>query len=260
MQTTYAIKGMHCGACEQRIKQALEALPGVHSAQVSKPSDSATVETSNEVSEKELATAVASAGDYELGEPIDPPAEPPAQSHHESSAHDDSTEQSSAAERSWLATYHPLLLIVSYCLGGTVLAGIYAGDWSAGYLMSRFMGFFFLAFSFFKLLDLWGFADAYSTYDMIAKRVYQYGLVYPFIELSLGIAYLLGWQPVLTNVVTLGVMAVSTIGVVQAVTRKQEIQCACLGTVFDLPMTTVTIVEDVSMALMAAIMLWQLAG
>lgn len=253
MQTTYTIKGMHCGACEQRIKQALETLPGVHTARVSKPSDSATIETSDDLSQAELATAVASAGDYELGAPIDPPAASPAQSDHELSAHDEPT------QRSWLATYHPLLLIVGYCFGGTVLAGVYAGDWSAGYLMSRFMGLFFVAFSFFKLLDLRGFADAYATYDIIARRFYQYGLVYPFIELSLGITYLLGWQPVVTNVVTLVVMAISTIGVVQAVTRKQEIQCACLGTVFDLPMTTVTIVEDVSMALMAAGMLWRLA-
>ena len=44
-------------------------------------------------------------------------------------------------------------------------------------------------------------------------------------------------------------------GVIQAVANKTQIQCACLGTVFKLPMSTVTIVEDVGMVLMAAAML-----
>jgi hypothetical protein len=39
------------------------------------------------------------------------------------------------------------------------------------------------------------------------------------------------------------------------VASKTKIQCACLGTVFQLPMSTVTIVEDVGMVLMAAFML-----
>jgi hypothetical protein len=38
--------------------------------------------------------------------------------------------------------------------------------------------------------------------------------------------------------------------------NKDEIQCACLGTVFKLPMTTVTIVEDLLMVVMAAAMLF----
>jgi hypothetical protein len=59
--------------------------------------------------------------------------------------------------------------------------------------------------------------------------------------------------------VTLVVMVVGTIGVVNAVVRGRDIQCGCLGTMFDLPMSTVTIVEDVAMALMAAGMLVMLA-
>jgi hypothetical protein len=39
------------------------------------------------------------------------------------------------------------------------------------------------------------------------------------------------------------------------VVNKQTIRCACLGSVFNLPMSTVTIVEDVGMVLMAAWML-----
>ena len=92
-------------------------------------------------------------------------------------------------------------------------------------------------------------------YDLLAKRVYSYGYIYPFIELGLGIAYLIDFSPILTNAVTLIVMLFSSIGVIKAVMSKQKIRCACLGTGFNLPMTTVTIIEDLLMAAMAAWML-----
>ena len=92
-------------------------------------------------------------------------------------------------------------------------------------------------------------------YDLLAKKSHTYGLIYPFIELSLGAAYLLAYKPMLTNAVTLIVMAFSSIGVIIAVMNKQKIKCACLGTGFNLPMTTVTIIEDLLMASMAAWML-----
>jgi hypothetical protein len=50
-------------------------------------------------------------------------------------------------------------------------------------------------------------------------------------------------------------MGFSSVGVILAVMRKSSIRCACLGTVFQLPMSTVTIVEDIGMVAMAVLML-----
>lgn len=50
-------------------------------------------------------------------------------------------------------------------------------------------------------------------------------------------------------------MVVSIIGVLQSVLNKRKIQCACLGTVFNLPMSTVTIIEDGLMIAMSLTML-----
>lgn len=55
--------------------------------------------------------------------------------------------------------------------------------------------------------------------------------------------------------VTIVVLGVSSIGVIQSNLNKRKIKCACLGDVFNLPMSTVTIVEDVSMVAMAGFML-----
>ncbi|MGC4002218.1 MAG: hypothetical protein QM811_03360 [Pirellulales bacterium] len=121
--------------------------------------------------------------------------------------------------------------------------------------MRHFMGGFFVAFAFFKLLDLRGFADAYRMYDVVAERSPAYGFVYPFLELGLGIAYLADVAPTATNVATILLMGVGAIGVVRSLLRKQTIRCACLGTVFNLPMSTVTLIEDGGMLAMAATML-----
>jgi hypothetical protein len=55
-------------------------------------------------------------------------------------------------------------------------------------------------------------------------------------------------------------MSVSLVGVVQSVLNKQKIRCACLGTVFNLPMSTVTIIEDSLMIAMSAGMLLAILG
>src|SRR6187402_1267369 len=119
--------------------------------------------------------------------------------------------------------------------------------------MQNFMGVFFLAFSFFKLLDIKGFAESYSTYHIIAKKWLGWGYVYAFIELGLGIAYLLKSNPLVTNLVTLVVMSISIVAVLKSVLNKQKIKCACLGTLFNLPMSTVTVIEDGLMIAMSLI-------
>jgi hypothetical protein len=155
-------------------------------------------------------------------------------------------------------SYFPLALILAYLLGVTALIEWRAGSFEWMRAMGHFMGGFFLVFSFFKLLDLRGFADSYAGYDILAKAWRPYGFIYPFVELALGLAYVANWQPIPTNLVTLVVMGVSSIGVVQSLLNKRKIRCACLGAVFNLPMSTITLLEDGLMALMAAGMLFYL--
>jgi copper chaperone CopZ len=237
MKTNYSISGMHCQSCERKVQQALAGLPGVNSADVSLATASATINSARHVPLSELNAAVKQAGDYLVN-----PA-----------ASDTACEvaEISPTNQSWLATYKPLLIIAAYILGGTVLIAQQSGNWQAMALMNSFMGLFFVVFSFFKLLDIAGFARAYSSYDVIAARWSAYGYIYPWLELALGIGFLLEMWPVAINSATAVLMAVSIIGVLNAVMRKQNIQCGCLGTVFKLPMSVVTIIEDALMGSMA---------
>jgi hypothetical protein len=158
------------------------------------------------------------------------------------------TEQDEA--RSWFAVYKPVLLIFALI---TVVTLIIEGQGSFSWMhwMNNFMGGFFLTFSFFKLLDLKGFAENYFSYDILAKRWFGYGYVYVFIELALGLGYVASFNPLVTNSITFVVMSISIIGVLQSVLNKRKIKCACLGAVFNLPMSTVTIIEDALMIAMS---------
>lgn len=155
--------------------------------------------------------------------------------------------------KSWLQTYRPILLIFGYITAVTILVQLIQTERSFMQWMQHFMAGFFLVFSFFKLLNLKGFAESYAMYDVIAKRWTGWGYVYAFIELGLGLAYLADIFPLTVNAITFVVMSISLLGVLQSVLNKRKIQCACLGAVFDLPMSTVTIIEDALMIAMSAV-------
>jgi len=151
-------------------------------------------------------------------------------------------------------TYKPLFIIASYILLISAIAA--RGDWMTG--MRYFMAGFFIVFSFFKMLDIPSFASSYRMYDIIAARIPGYGLVYPFIELGLGMLFLTNFMPKETNIVTLILMLIGSAGVLQSVLNKTKIRCACLGTVFNLPMSYITLIEDLLMAGMSIVMLMNL--
>jgi len=127
-------------------------------------------------------------------------------------------------------------------------------------MMNDFMGIFFIVFGAIKLINWSGFAQAYKIYDIIAQRSTTYAYIYPLIELGLGLAYLTGWQPIFTNTATFAIMLISALGVFLSLGKGVDIMCACLGTVFKLPMTYVTLAEDLLMAGMAGYMLVKLVA
>ncbi len=121
--------------------------------------------------------------------------------------------------------------------------------------MMDFMGIFFLVFGMFKLLDLKGFVVGFQQYDFVARRFPAYGYAYPFIEIGLGILYLMGYMFLWQNIL---VAILATIGIYTAykyTDHKDDIRCVCLGTMFDLPMTWVTLSENALMLVMVLFMI-----
>lgn len=150
--------------------------------------------------------------------------------------------------------YLPLIVIVLIALLAAFARASGIGDGKT--FMREFMGIFLVIFAMFKLFDLPGFADGFQKYDIIAKRFRPYALVYPFIELALGLAYQANLYQTLTNSILLAGMVVGATGVFWALYKGLDVACACLGTVLKVPLSTVAVVEDVGMAAMAAVMLF----
>jgi hypothetical protein len=92
-------------------------------------------------------------------------------------------------------------------------------------------------------------------YDPLAKLLPAYGWVYPFIELALGVLFLMRVQIPLALTITLIILGITTIGVTKTLLAKKSIKCACLGTALKLPMTKATFIENSIMIVMAIIML-----
>ncbi len=154
--------------------------------------------------------------------------------------------------------YNRLFIIVGLIALATIaiaVKDVQQGTFVWRNVMINFMAGFFLVFSGFKLMDIKGFAEGYSMYDLLAKRVFQYGYVYPFIELVFGLAFLTSFHINTITTIEIIVMVFSGLGVVKSMLKKQKIQCACLGTIIKVPLGTVTLVEDFGMALMGIALL-----
>lgn len=153
-------------------------------------------------------------------------------------------------------SYYPIYLIAAYITGVTIINNLNGYEFNWQGWMNQFMAGFFLVFSAFKLLDLRGFAEGYASYDLLAKRWNTYGFIYPFLELGLGILYLTQWFPIPTQIATIIIMGFSSLGVINSLLKKQKFHCACLGTVLNVPLSSITLIEDLAMVILAAMSLW----
>ncbi len=239
---------MTCAACAKKVNSAFLKHPDVLLADVSQQKGTASVEADKEPERNQLDKLLEGAGQYRItgvtkgGEQITG-----SDSHTSAGSEPD-------ASSTW-DVYKPLVLIFLYVSGIAVVAS-HAGQYFSWYTwMQYFMAGFFIVFSFFKLLDLHGFARSYAMYDLLAQKWKGYGYIYPFLELSLGILYLTAVNLPATHAATIVIMGFSSIGVIRNLLSPNKVKCACLGTVFKLPLGHVTLVEDLLMVAMAGLML-----
>ena len=246
-----SISGMRCGACSAKVHGALSSLESIKAVEVDHQRDLAVVSTAVDLDEIKVRLVLSQAGKFDLNE-MKADGDPSASI---GGVPLTSGETESSPEEKPSQSLFPLFLIVGYILTVTLLIAWSNSQWSMESMMRHFMAGFFLVFSFFKFLDPRGFASAFRMYDPLAKVIPGWSWIYPYIELMLGVAYVMSWQPFATNVITLILMSVGGMGVLQTLLQKRTIRCACLGTALNLPMTKVTLVENGTMAAMAAFML-----
>ena len=119
-------------------------------------------------------------------------------------------------------------------------------------LMNNIMGTVFLVFSVLKFLDLTKFVKIFSKYDLITKFIPIYGYIYPFIELTLSILFFSRKYLKYSYIVSIILMITSLLSVGISMIKGQQLRCGCLGSFLHIPLSYVTISENVIMLLMAS--------
>ncbi len=238
MTHKYNVTGMTCKGCKASVENSLSALPNVSEVNVNLKAEEATIKMKSHIALETLQDVISDK--YKISE------------HKETNVFN-TVSSNDDAQKNELKQLFPLFLILGYILIASILLN--KSTWNLQNFMLDFMGLFYIVFSFFKLLDLKGFPQSFRMYDPLAKAIPAYGWVYPFIEVALGLMFLMRFQINVALVVTLIVLGITTIGVTKTLFSKKTIQCACLGTALKLPMTKATFIENSIMIIMAIVML-----
>jgi cation transport ATPase len=237
MKQTYIIDGMTCGGCKASVEKHLLDLKEIFEVELTLENKEVVITMGNPIETSELQKALPSKYKVSLIE-----------NNFVSKALSNSED-----EKSKLQQLKPLILILFYITTASVLLNYQ--NWDRNEIMLDFMGLFYIVFSFFKLLDLKGFSESFKMYDPLASRISIYGWMYPFIEVVLGLMFLMHFGVKTALVITLIVLGITTIGVTKSLLDKKSIRCACLGTALKLPMTEATFIENAVMIVMAILLL-----
>jgi len=229
---SFIITGMTCKGCQNFVKQKIESLEDVISAEVSLERGIATINSKKTISENILSNILGS----------------------KYSVKTENNFKNIQNNNSKLKQLRPLILIFTYIITVTFFYAYYF-ELTPKRGMQIFMGLFFIVFSFFKFLDYKGFPGSFKRYDPIAKIVPFYAEFYPFLETGLGISYLLEFQILISTTLTILILSMTTFGVTKTLFQKSQIQCACLGTALKLPMTEATLIENGIMLTMSSLLL-----
>ncbi|MEM7379797.1 MAG: heavy-metal-associated domain-containing protein [Bacteroidota bacterium] len=236
MKHTYTIEGMTCGGCVASVTDKLISLDGVEDVAIDLEQSQAVISMKKHIPLSELGAVLSDK--YAISE-----------KHTETAT----TAQDTTVQKTKFQQLRPLFLIFLYLFSASFLLNY--KDWNTAEAMLDFMGLFYIVFSFFKLLDLKGFPESFRMYDPLAKALPVYGWLYPFLELALGLMFLMRFQLSIALVATIVILGITTIGVTKTLLDKKSIRCACLGTALKLPMTEATFIENAIMLIMAGSML-----
>jgi copper chaperone CopZ len=232
MKYTYSVEGMTCNNCKRHVEETISKLPGYKSAIVSLEKNEAIIELDEYINPSVIEDSL--------------PAK--------YSVSSDTTQAKSAESTSKIQQLKPLFLILAYITIASILMNF--KEFNLNIAMMDFMGLFFIVFSFFKFLDIKGFAESFSMYDPLSKALPFYAKIYPFIELGLGLMFLFRWNILVALILTIVILGVTTYGVTRTLISKKQIKCACLGSVLNLPMTEATFIENALMIVMSIVMLF----
>lgn len=151
--------------------------------------------------------------------------------------------------------FAPLVIMFALVITYTIYGQFALGTFATHVAMMDFMGAYFLLFGLLKAINVRSFAKSYAQYDILARENKAWGYIYPFVELALGATYIAGIDSTYINIFVFLLMSLKAYSVWIKLAQNEDLQCACLGGFFKIPITWFTVFEDILMAAMAIAML-----
>mgnify|MGYP001235264184 CR=1 FL=1 len=232
MKSTIKISGMTCNSCKSTVESKLSSLDGVYDVQVDLTNSQAIIYSKNPISFSLISDSLPSKYNVVSNGYI---------------------QDNEIIKSSKIKQLKPLFIIFGYISITSILLNF--KDWNLTNAMLDFMGLFYIIFSFFKIIDIKGFSTSFRMYDPLAKKITIYGFIYPFIEILLGLMFLIRIEVNIALLITIVILGITSAGVTQTLLDKRSINCACLGTTLKLPMTEATFIENAIMIIMAIVLL-----
>lgn len=234
--SVFRIDGMTCTSCESKIEHAVLESKDILSAKALFKTGQLEITALKPVNLSEIKSALAGLKKYTVSElKVNKTY---------------TAKETAQIEKSLFQTYKPLIMVFTFILLSSLSFQFSLEKFSWHLFMNHLMAGFFIGLSFFKFLDLKSFAEAFSNYDPIAQHFYVYGYIYAFIEIMLGLLFLSHKFLLAANALAAVVLIITTIGVVKHLRSNKKFQCACLGAGFNLPLSKVTVAENLAMIFM----------
>jgi hypothetical protein len=116
--------------------------------------------------------------------------------------------------------------------------------------LNNSMGSILILFGILKLYDLKKFSTIFLKYNLISQKLSIYPYIYPFIELILGVFLVIRYKLRITYILIIILMMISLVSVLISIYQGKKLRCGCLGSLFHLPLSYVTLSENLVMLVM----------
>jgi len=236
MITVFKIYGMTCQGCADTIKRTFISNQKINSVTVSLDKNELTIDSHENIQSAQIDFILSSIGNYGV-------------------IKDKSKTQSNIIR--YLKLNKPILLSLLVVTVLSLSLQVSYRTLDLNNWLVTYMGIFFVLFSFLKFFNVTAFSLTFAKYDILSKRIPKYSITYPFLEFLIGLAFLTQTILILANIMTLIIMSSQTIGVINVLRKKQIIKCACLGSSTNLPISHITLLENITMVLMSLYMIYQ---
>lgn len=118
-------------------------------------------------------------------------------------------------------------------------------------LLMNAMGVFITTLGLLKLKDISAFADMFKRYDPLAQQVPLYAKLYPILETGIGLLVLSGLFMIPVQTIVVIMYSCTTFGIIISLSSGKSLECGCLGGGTKLPLSKVTVFENMTMIAMA---------